>query len=87
MLADDVVMSVETDETWLVSSNVPLLLSDIYDGECYDARIEWKGLEQVDSTWTSAARRTIGVGKLSTMSNHPVRVRNDLILSPRKIVV
>ena len=84
---DDVVMSVETDETWLVGSNAPLLLSDIYDGECYDARIEWKGLEQVDSTWTSAARRTISVGKLSTMSNHPVRVRTDLIRSPRKIVV
>ncbi|MBO7559265.1 MAG: family 78 glycoside hydrolase catalytic domain [Bacteroidaceae bacterium] len=84
---DDVVMSVETDETWMVGTNAPLLLSDIYDGECYDARIEWKGLEQVDSTWTSAARRTISVGKLSTMSNHPVRVRTDLIRSPRKIVV
>ena len=84
---DDVVMSVETDETWQVGSNAPLLVSDIYDGECYDARIKWKGLDSDNSTWTTAARRSTSIGTLSTMSNHPVRVRTDLIRSPQNIVV
>lgn len=51
---DGTLERVGTDETWRAATG-PILASDIYDGEIYDARLErrgWSGANYDDSDWT-----------------------------------
>jgi len=38
--------TISSDDTWKVTSNGPIIESDIYNGELYDARLELKGWDQ-----------------------------------------
>jgi len=52
---DDTSQFVTSDDSWKASTG-PILFSDIYDGELYDARLEnenWSEIDYDDSTWAS----------------------------------
>ncbi|MDQ1141959.1 glycoside hydrolase family 78 protein [Pedobacter agri] len=65
-----------TDDTWK-SANGPILYSDIYNGETYDARQEQPGWDRVgfkeNSSWKAVRIIPKGNEKLVGMSGPPVR--------------
>ena len=75
-----------TDDTW-TSSNGPILSSDIYDGETYDARKEQAGWDKIgfteNSTWKPVRIIPKGAEKLVGMSGPPVKKHE--VFKPIKI--
>lgn len=72
---DGTVESICSDENWKVTNNGPIVESDIYNGELYDARLELTGWDQVDynaSTWNNA-----------TSFNQS----NDILIAPQGVPV
>lgn len=75
--AGDTEQLLASDATWKATEG-PLLYSDIYDGEAYDARKElpgWNLPSFDDSAWKAVATRPVGKKPLIELAEHePVRV-------------
>ena len=77
--------TVVTDESWKASSS-PILRSDIYGGEFYDARLEQSGWEKEgldDSKWKSAVVADAPAIAVSSQITAPTRV--IATLDPRSV--
>lgn len=72
--------TVQTDDQWK-SSNGPILGSDIYNGETYDARFEKQGWAlagyKEDQTWTGVRTLSKGKERLVSMSGPPVKKHEE----------
>lgn len=86
----------ETTETivtntanWKASTNSPVRMADIYDGETYDARKEtnWTSADYDDSAWNATDVHTYFTGNILAFIGQPVRVRPELQQLPRDITV
>ena len=69
-----------TDESWKASKG-PILESDIYNGELYDAGKELSGWSKTgydDSQWTATVRMDISKEKLIAPEGPPVKIVNQL---------
>ena len=68
--------TINTDEHWKYTYG-PIMASDIYDGEIYDARMEITGWDNIDfkedSNWKKVNIMNKGTEKLIAMSGPPVR--------------
>lgn len=68
--------TINTDENWKYTYG-PIMASDIYDGEIYDARMEITGWDNIgfkeDSNWKNVNVMNKGTEKLIAMSGPPVR--------------
>ncbi|ESQ88694.1 alpha-L-rhamnosidase [Asticcacaulis benevestitus] len=68
--------TVTTDDQWLISA-APATMSDIYDGEDYDARLEQPGWASAgfkgDARWSPATLAPTAAGKLEGMISPPIR--------------
>lgn len=72
--------TISTDESWKATTG-PILESDIYNGEVYDAGKELTGWSKVaydDSGWESTARMEISKEKLIAPEGPPVKIVNKL---------
>lgn len=72
--------SVSSDNSWKASAS-PILASQIYGGEIYDARLEKPGWQQVDfddSHWTPASIVGAPPILLSSQIDSPVRIIHNL---------
>jgi len=72
--------TVVTDESWKADAS-PILRSDIYAGETYDARLEQTGWEKVgfdDSTWKPAVVSESPATAVSSQITAPARVITTL---------
>lgn len=75
-----------TDDTWHCTSNGPLRLSDFYEGENFDARMEMDGWDcpgYREEGWVPASLETV---EIPLVWNHGVPVRRHERLSPQKIM-
>ncbi|MDK3160830.1 family 78 glycoside hydrolase catalytic domain [Kamptonema cortianum] len=75
---------VHTDGDWKVCSGGPILSSDIFDGEVYDARKEFLGWDQPgfdDSSWTwtrdGGMEFSLNFGPVVAQMNEPIRITHD----------
>lgn len=68
--------TINTDERWKYTYG-PVMASDIYDGEIYDARMEITGWSNTgfkeNASWTGAETMEKGAEKLVAMSGPPVK--------------
>jgi alpha-L-rhamnosidase len=68
--------TINTDEHWKYTYG-PIMASDIYDGEIYDARMEITGWDNIDfkedSNWKKVNIMNKGTEKLIAMSGPPIR--------------
>jgi alpha-L-rhamnosidase len=74
--ADGTTQTVCTDENWKVTSNGPIVLADLYDGEVYDAAKElgdWSLPQYDDSGWHAAHAYEDGGAQLVSKLNPPIR--------------
>jgi len=72
--------TITTDESWKASTG-PILESDIYNGEVYDAGKELTGWSKVaydDSSWERTVRMEISKDKLIAPEGPPVKIVNKL---------
>lgn len=72
--------TIVSDESWKATGS-PILRSEIYAGEVYDARLEqkgWAGLEFDDSRWTSAVRGDSPAAELSSQLTAAAQVVSTL---------
>jgi alpha-L-rhamnosidase len=77
--------TVVSDDSWKASAS-PILRSDIYGGEFYDARLDQAGWEKAgfdDSKWTAAVIATAPTAALSSQITAPTRV--VATLNPRSV--
>jgi len=78
--ADGTTERIFTDETWRAARG-PILASDIYDGEIYDARLErigWSAPGYDDHDWVAVRQLSRGLVTLVAPSGPPVR-RTELV--------
>lgn len=72
--------TINTDESWKYAYG-PIMASDIYDGETYDARMEKAGWANTgykeDASWTAVGMMEKGSEQLVAMSGPPVRKREQ----------
>ncbi len=69
-----------SDSTWKTSTG-PILLSEIYHGETYDARLEkpgWDRPDFYDSDWNSVSEKDFGFENLVASVGSPVRVTKEI---------
>lgn len=73
---DGTTETVQTDESWKYAYG-PIMASDIYDGEIYDARLEISGWDNIgyreDNKWNAVGTMEKGSEKLVAMSGPPVK--------------
>ena len=77
---------VSTDSTWKASTG-PILKSDIYDGELYDARLEKDGWSKAgfeDNSWAGVTVADLNKELLVARSGEPVRAMEQI--KPVKII-
>lgn len=70
-----------TDESWRGTTDGPIRSSGIYDGEVYDARREYPGLDRPDfedRSWDSVKIFPLGAPALTAQCYEPIRVTQDL---------
>ncbi|MDF1574068.1 MAG: glycoside hydrolase family 78 protein [Bacteroidales bacterium] len=78
--ADGTSATISTDDSWKASTG-PILESDIYNGEVYDAGREltgWSTVAYDDSQWKGTARMEISKEKLIAPEGPPVKIVNTL---------
>ena len=71
---------VGTDATWKAATG-PILASDIYNGETYDARLErkdWSSPGYSDAAWTAVQRASQPKGRLVAPAGPPVRRMQEI---------
>jgi alpha-L-rhamnosidase len=69
-----------TDETWKASTG-PILFSELYHGETYDARLEQKGWSQPgynDTDWKGVVVQNQSLTNLVAQENNPTRVTETI---------
>lgn len=69
-----------TDETWK-GSDAPILFSEIYDGELYDARLEQNGWAEEnfdDSTWSTVSIASFDKKALTAQAGCRVKVVDEI---------
>jgi alpha-L-rhamnosidase len=84
--ADGTSQTVATDSTWKASTG-PILVSDIYDGETYDARLEktgWSSPSYNDASWRGV-RNMDGV-KVALVAPVGPPVRRTHEITPVKVI-
>jgi alpha-L-rhamnosidase len=84
--ADGTSQTVATDSTWKASTG-PILVSDIYDGETYDARLEktgWSSPSYNDTSWRGV-RNMDGV-KVALVAPVGPPVRRTHEITPVKVI-
>ena len=82
---DGTVKAVITDDSWKSSAG-PILKSDIYNGECYDARLEfarWSQADFNDTEWKRSVIKEFSKGVLVAPPGPPVRRIQEI--SPKTI--
>ena len=72
---DGTVETVATDNSWKATSNGPILGSDIYNGETYDARLELTGWDQT------------GYNAAAWSNSLPFKQSNDILIAPQGVPV
>jgi alpha-L-rhamnosidase len=79
---------VTNPDTWKCSTDGPILMGDIYNGETYDARKEnaWTSPGFDDSKWQTCDLNTGFKGKIKSFTGPTVQVRPGLQRNPVKIV-
>jgi len=78
--SDGTMATLSTDESWKATTG-PILESDIYNGEFYDANKELAGWSKVgydDSSWQGTVKMEISKEKLIAPEGPPVRVVEQL---------
>jgi alpha-L-rhamnosidase len=78
--ADGTSAVISTDESWKASTG-PILESDIYNGEVYDATKELTGWSKVaydDGSWTPVTKMDVSKDKLIAPEGPPVKIVNTL---------
>ncbi|MFD2117982.1 family 78 glycoside hydrolase catalytic domain [Paenibacillus yanchengensis] len=92
-LAGGTTQRIVTDETWL-TTNSPILVNDIYDGETFDGRKAqpgWDTFEFQGGEWLTAVAVSPPEGTLEPNSQPPIRSYEPIepvrMLSPRKGVI
>ncbi|HOB74476.1 MAG TPA: glycoside hydrolase family 78 protein [Phycisphaerae bacterium] len=71
-----------TDNTWKVTTDGPIRMSDILDGETYDARKEmpgWDGPGFDDSKWGPVEVLPAPKAALLAQYNEPIRITQDIV--------
>ena len=79
--ADGQTQTIVTDGSWRATSDGPIRLSGIYDGEVYDARKEFAGWDapRFDAAaWRPAQGFALDERKLVWQRNEPIRVEQEL---------
>jgi alpha-L-rhamnosidase len=79
--ADGHKQAIVTDESWKMARESPIVSSDVYDGETYDARKEqpgWDAPRFDDDTWVPVTTTPIGTEALVWQKNEPIRVTSEL---------
>ncbi len=72
--------SVVSDETWKATQS-PILASEIYNGENYDARLEQKGWDQPsfsDGRWGAVVAAAVPAAPLVAQDFQPIRINETL---------
>lgn len=71
-----------TDGSWKASLDGPILTSDMYAGETYDARNEWRGWDKPnfdDGNWKSVhMKRHLGKARLVSQLNEKICVTEEI---------
>ena len=79
--ADGRTQAITTDDQWRISAS-PITMSEIYDGEDYDARLEQPGWTQpgftTDDRWSPVTLAPPSVGRLEGMISPPIRRTHSL---------
>lgn len=78
--ADGSCDTITSDDSWTASSG-PILKSDIYNGELYDARLEIDGWNQSgykDENWTICKIANYGFDNLVASEGEPVRITETI---------
>lgn len=86
--SDGTVETISSDNSWKVSNNGPIVESDIYNGERYDARLEMTGWDQAGydmSKWNNAAPFNQSDDILIAPQGVPVKAIQEI--KPIKIIV
>ncbi|MFL5734912.1 MAG: family 78 glycoside hydrolase catalytic domain [Chloroflexia bacterium] len=84
--ADGTTERVVTDESWRAATG-PILSSDIYDGETYDARLERSGWSMPgydDKDWSGVSLLNRDLGRLVAAASPPVRCTE--VIAPTAIL-
>lgn len=84
--ADGSQETIGTDENWKAAIG-PIVMSDIYDGETYDARLEkanWTLSDYVDNDWSGVKKIDLPVNTLFAQAGPPVRKIEEI--KPIKII-
>jgi len=84
--SDGTSQTIGTDSTWKASTG-PILLSDIYDGETYDARLEktgWSSPSYDDASWRGV--RTMDGVKMALVAPVGPPVRRMREITPVKVI-
>jgi hypothetical protein len=81
--------TVGTDTTWLSKYAGPVVKASIFDGEKYDARInaDWMKGGELDGSWSASKVNTEFKGEIRNFTGTPIRLREDLALSPATVKV
>ncbi len=78
--SDGTLATISTDDSWKATTG-PILESDIYNGETYDAGKELTGWSKAgydDSQWTATAKMEVSKEKLIAPEGPPVKIVNKL---------
>lgn len=78
---DGTAQDIVSDESWMITTEGPILANNEYDGEEYDARREFPGWSQPgfnDSKWVKANFVSSPGGVLSAEMQEPIRVTQTL---------
>ena len=78
---------IESNEEWKVTSDGPILSNNEYDGEEYDARLEfseWSVAGFNDKDWKQAEILESPGGKLESQMIEPIRITE--VIEPKKII-
>lgn len=80
---------VTNTSNWKATTNSPIRMADIYDGENYDARKEsnWTTSDFDDSDWLETDVNNYFTGDMLAFIGQPVRVRTSLEQKPKSIVI
>ncbi|MBP5320813.1 MAG: family 78 glycoside hydrolase catalytic domain [Kiritimatiellae bacterium] len=78
-----------TGTNWMAAYAGPLVEATIFNGEVYDARIGtgWMKGGPLGPEWAPAKINTEFTGEIRSLKGPPIRVREDLILIPKEMVV
>ena len=88
LYADGTKTYILTDDTWRSSNDGPVRMSDIYNGETYDARrvgTAWKQAGYDDSRWTAVKKKNYPKDVLVASEGLPVRRMEEIV--PVKVLV